>query len=105
MNRYAIMGFWLSWFLKRMKDSVFLLIKLSTSFLCRRRCHLLAHLLEEILDSKKFKLNGELRSSSCNSLLSDLTLALQAAKRLVVAANGFDDSKISFETQRLPLYY
>ncbi|KAL8549599.1 hypothetical protein ACS0TY_008443 [Phlomoides rotata] len=60
-----------------------------------RRVSLLAHLLEEIRDSKKVKENGELGSSSCNSLLSDLTLALQAAKRLVVAANGFDDSKIS----------
>lgn len=60
-----------------------------------RRVSLLAHLLEEIRDSNKVKENGEMGSSSCTSFVSDLTMALQAAKRLVVAANSFDNSKIS----------
>lgn len=61
-----------------------------------RRVSLLAHLLEEIRDSKKIQLNCEVGSSSfSNSLFADLILALQAAKRLVVAANNFDNSKDS----------
>lgn len=60
-----------------------------------RRVSLLAHLLEEIRDSKKIHEIGDMASSSCNSFLSDLTMALQAAKRLVFAANNFDDSKFS----------
>ncbi|KAL8052957.1 hypothetical protein ABFX02_05G039500 [Erythranthe guttata] len=65
-----------------------------------RRVSLLAHLLEEIRDSKKIQENGEVvvgptssSSSSYLSYISDVTVALQAAKRLVSAANNFDDSK------------
>lgn len=57
---------------------------------------LLSHLLEEIRDFK-----GDLRlldesasSSSSSSCLSDLTVALQAAKKLLVIAGNFDQ-KIS----------
>ncbi|KAK4400022.1 U-box domain-containing protein 10 [Sesamum angolense] len=61
-----------------------------------RRVALLAHLLEEIRDSKKIQENVEVGSSSSfTSCFSDLTVALQAAKRLVSAANNFDGSKIS----------
>ncbi|KAL3510621.1 hypothetical protein ACH5RR_030022 [Cinchona calisaya] len=49
-----------------------------------RRVSLLAHLLEEIND---FDHLGS--SSSSNSCLFDLSLALQAAKRLLLAANNF----------------
>ncbi|KAL2509694.1 U-box domain-containing protein 11 [Forsythia ovata] len=58
-----------------------------------RRVSLLAHLLEEIGDSKKTHKNHE--TSSLNSCFSDLAMALQAAKRLLFAANNFEDSKIS----------
>ncbi|KAL6577594.1 hypothetical protein OROMI_009922 [Orobanche minor] len=61
-----------------------------------RRVSLLAHLLEEIRDSHKFQESGEMGSSSSSrACFSDLTMALQAAKRLVFAANSFDDSKFS----------
>lgn len=60
-----------------------------------RRVSLLAHLLEEIRDSKKFREIGGTGSSSCNSFLSDLTMVLQAAKRLVFAANNFESSKVA----------
>ncbi|CAI9296862.1 unnamed protein product [Lactuca saligna] len=63
-----------------------------------RRVALLSHLLEEIRDFK-----GDLRlldesasSSSSSSCLSDLTVALQAAKKLLVIAGNFDQ-KISPE--------
>ncbi|KAL4574423.1 hypothetical protein LXL04_021255 [Taraxacum kok-saghyz] len=63
-----------------------------------RRVALLSHLLEEIRDFK-----GDLRllyesasSSSSLSCLSDLTVALQAAKKLLVIAGNFDH-KISRE--------
>lgn len=52
-----------------------------------RRVSLLAHLLEEITDSNT--------NVSQLGFLSDLTLALQAAKRLVFAANNFPSSNIS----------
>ncbi|KAK6134268.1 hypothetical protein DH2020_032004 [Rehmannia glutinosa] len=58
-----------------------------------RRVSLLAHLLEEIRDSKKIQVNCEVGSSSfSSSCFADLTLALQAAKRLVFAANNFENS-------------
>ncbi|KAK4430290.1 U-box domain-containing protein 11 [Sesamum alatum] len=61
-----------------------------------RRVSLLAHLLEEIRDSKKIRVNCEVGSSSFSgSFFADLTLALQAAKRLVFAANNFDSAKFS----------
>ncbi|KAK6134155.1 hypothetical protein DH2020_032105 [Rehmannia glutinosa] len=61
-----------------------------------RRVSLLAHLLEEIRDSKKIQVNSEVGSSSfSSSCFADLTLALQAAKRLVFAANNFENSKFS----------
>ncbi|KAL2235084.1 U-box domain-containing protein 11-like [Sesamum indicum] len=61
-----------------------------------RRVSLLAHLLEEIRDSKKIRVNSEVGSSSFSgSFFADLTLALQAAKRLVFAANNFDSAKFS----------
>ncbi|XP_073303199.1 U-box domain-containing protein 11-like [Primulina huaijiensis] len=54
-----------------------------------RRVSLLAHFLEEIGDSsKKVEGNAELG-------FSDLTVALQAARNLVSAANNFDNSNIS----------
>uniref|UniRef100_A0A5B6ZM13 RING-type E3 ubiquitin transferase n=1 Tax=Davidia involucrata TaxID=16924 RepID=A0A5B6ZM13_DAVIN len=74
-----------------------------------RRVALLAHLIEEIRDLK-----GDLRpfdastsSSSTSSCLSDLTVALQAAKRLLSAASNLDSEissdvafkKISFQFQ------
>lgn len=61
-----------------------------------RRVSLLAHLLEEIRDSKRIQSNCGIGSSSfSNSLFADLIVALQAAKRLVVAANNFDNSEAS----------
>lgn len=61
-----------------------------------RKISLLTHLLEEIRDSKNSHNNGEMGSSSSfNSCISDLTLAIQAAKKLLFAANNFDNSKIS----------
>ncbi|KAH6814945.1 ARM repeat superfamily protein [Perilla frutescens var. frutescens] len=61
-----------------------------------RRVSLLAHLLEEIRDSKKIRGNCEVGSSSfSDSCFADLTLALQTAKRLVFAANNFDNSKFT----------
>ncbi|KAL2558920.1 U-box domain-containing protein 10 [Forsythia ovata] len=61
-----------------------------------RRISLLAHLLEEIRDSKNSNNNGEMGFYSFfSSCISDLTLALQAAKRLLFAANNFNNSKIS----------
>ncbi|CAI9779127.1 unnamed protein product [Fraxinus pennsylvanica] len=68
-----------------------------------RRVSLLAHLLEEIVDSKKAPKNHE--TSSLNSCFTDLAVALQAAKRLLFAANNFEDSsdgatkKIFFQFQ------
>ncbi|PSR88175.1 U-box domain-containing protein [Actinidia chinensis var. chinensis] len=64
-----------------------------------RRVALLAHLLEEIRDFKgdfgKFAhSDAQASSSSASSCLSDLTVAIQAAKRLLSAAGNFD-SKIS----------
>lgn len=60
-----------------------------------RRVSLLAHLLEEVRDSKTIQENYEVGSSSfSNSGFADLTLALQAAKTLVFAANNFDNSKL-----------
>ncbi|KAG6396716.1 hypothetical protein SASPL_142872 [Salvia splendens] len=70
-----------------------------------RRVSLLAYLLEEIRDSTKVPEIGGMGSSSCYSFLTDLTMALQAAKRLVFAANNFDNSndgatkKIYFQFQ------
>ena len=57
-----------------------------------RRVSLLAHLLEEIKEFKGYDDNGHAgsSSSSSNSSLFDLSLALEAAKRLLLAANTFD---------------
>lgn len=61
-----------------------------------RRVSLLAHFLEEIMDSERIQENREMGSSSFpNSGFSDLSLALQVAKRLVFAANNFDNSKFT----------
>lgn len=57
-----------------------------------RRVSLLAHLLEEIRDFKTHLVLAS--SSSSGSCLSDLSLALQAAKRVLLSANNID-SKIS----------
>ncbi|KAL0372699.1 UNVERIFIED_CONTAM: U-box domain-containing protein 11 [Sesamum calycinum] len=71
-----------------------------------RRVALLAHLLEEIRDSKKIQENVEVGSSSSfTSCFSDLTVALQAAKRLVSAANNFDGSKISSDGATKKIYF
>ncbi|CAL5375741.1 unnamed protein product [Camellia sinensis] len=61
-----------------------------------RRVSLLAHLLEEIRDFKTDlrPLDVPAASSSSNSsFLSDLIMAIQAAKRLISSASNFD-SKI-----------
>lgn len=61
-----------------------------------RRVSLLAHLLEEIRDSEKIRVNREVEagsSSFASSCFADLTLALQAAKRLLLAANNVDNSE------------
>ncbi|GFP83504.1 U-box domain-containing protein 11 [Phtheirospermum japonicum] len=72
-----------------------------------RRVSLLAHLLEEIRDCNKINENGEVCSSSSSygACFSELTMALQAAKRLVVAANSFDDSKISSDGATKKIYF
>ncbi|KAL3830809.1 hypothetical protein ACJIZ3_019611 [Penstemon smallii] len=66
-----------------------------------RRVSLLAHLLEEIRDSK-IRGNGEVGS---NFSFSDLTHALQASKRLVFAANNFHNSKISSDGLTKKYYF
>ncbi|THF98820.1 hypothetical protein TEA_001752 [Camellia sinensis var. sinensis] len=58
-----------------------------------RRVALLGHLLEEIRDFKDSDVVAS-SSSKSSSFLSDFTVALQAAKRLLSAASNFD-SKIS----------
>ncbi|CAH9104880.1 unnamed protein product [Cuscuta epithymum] len=59
-----------------------------------RRVSLLAHLLEEIRDFKTHLLTNSSSSSSSSSCLSDLIIALQAAKRVLLSANNID-AKIS----------
>ncbi|KAG8382788.1 hypothetical protein BUALT_Bualt05G0113700 [Buddleja alternifolia] len=73
-----------------------------------RRISLLSHLLEEIRDSKKIHENGEIGASSSSSFsfcISDLTVALQAAKRLVFAANNFECSKISSDGATKKIFF
>lgn len=61
-----------------------------------RRVSLLAHFLEEMMDSERIQENCALVASSFfNSGFADLSLALQVAKRLVFAANNFDNSKFT----------
>ncbi|XP_047341040.1 U-box domain-containing protein 10-like [Impatiens glandulifera] len=63
-----------------------------------RRVSLLTYLLEEIRDSVvKSKPIGDVlvASSSCNVSLDELTVALQAAKRLLPAASNFDPENTS----------
>ncbi|XP_027100000.1 U-box domain-containing protein 11-like [Coffea arabica] len=64
-----------------------------------RRVSLLAHLLEEIKEFKGYDDNGHAgsSSSSSNSSLFDLSLALESAKRLLLAANTFDPEISSAE--------
>ncbi|KAH0681017.1 hypothetical protein KY284_022102 [Solanum tuberosum] len=66
-----------------------------------RRVSLLAYLLEEIRDS-----NTHLGSSSSShdSCLYDLSIALKAAKRLLLAANDFDP-KISADVERKKIVF
>lgn len=52
-----------------------------------RRVTLLAHLLDELKDSNTLLGSS---SSSFNSCFSDLSIALQAAKQLLLAANELD---------------
>lgn len=56
-----------------------------------RRIALLSHLIDEIRDLKLDfgQLNASGSSSSSSSCLSDLTVALQAAKRLLLSAGNF----------------
>lgn len=63
-----------------------------------RRVALLSHLLEEIRDFKgDFRLlDSSPSSSSSSSCLADLTVALQAAKKLLIIAANFDH-KISLD--------
>lgn len=63
-----------------------------------RRIALLSYLFEEIRDSKRRlgPLDASSSSSSSSSCLSDLTVALQAAKRLLLAS--VDSTKISSVT-------
>lgn len=71
-----------------------------------RRVALLSHLLEEIRDFKG-DFNSSPSSSNSSSCLSDLTVALQAAKKLLVIAANFDHKvspdgaakKIAFQFQ------
>ncbi|PIN25997.1 Ubiquitin--protein ligase [Handroanthus impetiginosus] len=71
-----------------------------------RRVSLLAHLLEEIRDSKKIQVNYVVGSSSfSSSCFADLTLALQAAKRLVFAANNCDSSKVSSDGATKKIFF
>lgn len=67
-----------------------------------RRVSLLAHLLEEIKEFKGYDDNGDVcsSSSSSNSSLVDLSLALEAAKRLLLAANSFDPEISSAESAK-----
>ncbi|KAL3631387.1 U-box domain-containing protein 11 [Castilleja foliolosa] len=59
-----------------------------------RRVSLLAHLFEEIKDSEKTQENCDVGPSSLSSsCFAELTFALQAAKRLVFAANNSESSK------------
>ncbi|KAJ8562965.1 hypothetical protein K7X08_031417 [Anisodus acutangulus] len=62
-----------------------------------RRVSLLAHFLEEIRDSNT--LLGSLSNPPHNSCLVDLSIALKAAKRLLIAANDFDP-KVSPDAAR-----
>lgn len=57
-----------------------------------RKVSLLTHLIEEI---REFKGDFGASSSSFNSCLFDLSLSLQAAKRLLFAANNFDPNNSS----------
>lgn len=57
-----------------------------------RKISLLTHLFEEI---REFKGNVGASSSTFNSCLFDLSLSLQAAKRLLFAANNFDSNNSS----------
>lgn len=58
-----------------------------------RKVSLLTHLFEEI---REFKGDvGASSSSTFNSCLFDLSLSLQAAKRLLFAANNFDPNNSS----------
>nr|XP_016502776.1 PREDICTED: U-box domain-containing protein 11-like [Nicotiana tabacum] len=67
-----------------------------------RRLSPLAHLLEEIRDSNNILLVSS--SSSHNSCLYDLSLALKASKRLLLAANDFDP-KISSDAARKKIVF
>ncbi|KAG6391625.1 hypothetical protein SASPL_149382 [Salvia splendens] len=61
-----------------------------------RRVSLLAHFVEEIEDSERTQQNCRM-GSSCfpDSGFADLNLALLVAKRLLFAANGFDNSELN----------
>ncbi|XP_009785565.1 U-box domain-containing protein 11 [Nicotiana tabacum] len=67
-----------------------------------RRLSPLAHLLEEIRDSNNTLLSSS--SSSHNSFLYDLSVALKASKRLLLAANDFDP-KISSDAARKKIVF
>ena len=76
-----------------------------------RRIALLAHLLEEIRDFKRGFSNfvhsdAQASSSSASSCLSDLTVAIQAAKRLLSSAGNFDSkiSSVSLNLAELDMY-
>ncbi|KAL1531927.1 U-box domain-containing protein 10-like [Salvia divinorum] len=61
-----------------------------------RRVSLLAHFLQEIEESERIQQNCQLGSSSfSNSGFADLNLALLVAKRLLFAANDFDNSELT----------
>ncbi|KAL8035056.1 hypothetical protein ABFX02_12G072700 [Erythranthe guttata] len=72
-----------------------------------RRVSLLAHLVEEIRDSKRFQLNCEVGGSSSLSTpcFADLTLALEDAKRLLLAANNFDNSKFPSDADTKKIFF
>ncbi|XP_051144422.1 U-box domain-containing protein 11-like [Andrographis paniculata] len=77
-----------------------------------RRVSLLAHLIEEIRDSEKVRRNdGEgdgsssSSSSSRSSFFSDLTVALQAAKRVVFAANNIESSETTSDGATKKIFF
>ncbi|XP_047967834.1 U-box domain-containing protein 10-like [Salvia hispanica] len=71
-----------------------------------RRVSLLAHFLEEIEDSERIQQCCRMGSSSFpNSGFADLNLALLVAKRLLFAANGFDNSELNCDDATMKILF
>ena len=71
-----------------------------------RRISLLSHLVEEIIDSGQLDnddgSSSSSTSSSDSSCLFDLLIALQDAKRLLLAAGSFDPNEVSSDLIWVP---